>query len=120
MSRGAAQPGFTTPSGKGASSGVGEQHGRTRRVVGLGLVSGLIALVCTVVLIGDHVLALRRATAEQDLITELEKQVKTDAAIASRLEEERKRQTEASLEREKRNRIWGRCASHRRPRSRGR
>ena len=73
-------------------------------MVGLGLVSGVIALVCTVVLIGDHVLALRRATAEQDLITELEKQVKTDATIASRLEEERKRQTEASLDREKRNR----------------
>jgi NADH:ubiquinone oxidoreductase subunit E len=75
-----------------------------RWIVGLGLLSGLIALACTGILIGDHVLALRHATADKDLITALEKQVKTDAATAPRLEEERKRQTEASLKRDRHNR----------------
>jgi NADH:ubiquinone oxidoreductase subunit E len=75
-----------------------------RWIVAVGLLSGLIALICAAVLIGDHLLAIRRAPAEKELIVTLEKEVKSDAAIAPQLEEERKRQTDASLARKARNR----------------
>ena len=90
--------------GKRAGSGAASGDRWKRRIVALGLLSGLLALACAAFLIGGHVLRLRRASAESALITGLEQQVKRDAAAAPRLEEERKRQTETSLEREARNR----------------
>lgn len=78
--------------------------GRMRWIVGLGALSGLFVLACAAVLIGGHLLVMRRAPAEKERIAELEAEVDSDAATAPRLEEERKRQTESSLERETRNR----------------
>ncbi len=68
------------------------------------LVSGVVALVCTAVLIVDHALAVWRAPAEKATIEELEGQTKEDAEIATQLHDERKRQTDASLARETRER----------------
>lgn len=90
--------------GRGAGPGAAAGDRWRRWIVAVSLLSGLIALLCTTVLIGDHLLVVRRAPAEKELITVLEKQVKADGAIAAQLEAERKRQTEASLERKVRNR----------------
>lgn len=77
---------------------------RMRWVAGVGVLSGLIALGCTVFLISDHAAGVKRALAGSARITELEQQVKVEAASAPLLEEERKRQTEESLQRQTRNR----------------
>jgi NADH:ubiquinone oxidoreductase subunit E len=68
------------------------------------LVSGLVALVCTAVLIAGHALAVWRAPTEKATIVGLEGQTKEDAEIAAELHDERKRQTDVSLARETRER----------------
>lgn len=90
--------------GRSDGTGAAAGHRWKRWIVALGLLSGLIALACTAFLIGGHVVRLRRAPAESALLTELEQQVKLDAAAAPRLEAERERLTVTSLEREGRNR----------------
>jgi NADH:ubiquinone oxidoreductase subunit E len=72
--------------------------------LGLGLLSALVLLVCMVLLIADHVVAVRRVPGEKMRVEELEEQVKTDATIAMPLHAERDRQTEVSLAREAQSR----------------
>lgn len=66
--------------------------------------SGAVALVCTTALIADHAVAVWRAPAERSRIVELEGQTKEDAASATQLHDERKRQTDVSLARQTRER----------------
>jgi len=66
--------------------------------------SALVAAAAVAWLLVDHGLAAGRASAEQARVQQLEKQVATDAAIASRLHEERKHQTGRSLARDSRAR----------------
>lgn len=70
----------------------------------VGLVFALLVLVCTVVLIADHVIALRRQAVEKIRVEKLEEEASTNVAAAALLHDERQRQTEISLLREARNR----------------
>jgi NADH:ubiquinone oxidoreductase subunit E len=76
----------------------------TRISLRLGMVAGLAALVCVIFLIADYVTVVRRAPDEKSRVDELHEQVKTDAAVAETLHQERERQTDDSLRRKSRNR----------------
>jgi len=78
---------------------------KTRIALGLGVASGLTVLVCTFLLITDHVVAARSAPAEKDRVERLAEQAKTDAAAAEVLHKEREIQTQASLVRKARGRF---------------
>jgi NADH:ubiquinone oxidoreductase subunit E len=82
----------------------GEQLKLARRV---GAASALLVLLSTIALVADHVVARRRAPAEQARVQGLEESVKTDATASAALHEERKQQTESSLGREARGRALG-------------
>lgn len=71
---------------------------------GVVIVSGLVALACTIVMIADWVVAVGRAPSEKSTIETLESQTKTDAATAEALHAERERQTAVTLVRKTRNR----------------
>jgi len=71
----------------------------------LGLATGIVVVACALLLIADHVIVVSRASGEDRRIEELEKQVKTDAEIATPLHEERELRTVDTLERKSRNRI---------------
>ena len=77
---------------------------QTRIARRVALVSGLVTLACTAVLIAGHALAVWRAPTEKATIVQLEGQTKEDAEIAAELHDERKRQTDASLAHETRER----------------
>jgi len=68
--------------------------------------SAVAALVCTSALVADHAVAAWRAPAEKSRIERLEAQAKTEAALATPLHDERKRQTDLSLARETRSRVF--------------
>jgi NADH:ubiquinone oxidoreductase subunit E len=78
---------------------------KTRIALGLGVAAGLTVLVCTFVLITDHVVAARSAPAEKDRVERLAEQAKTDPAVAEVLHKEREIQTQASLVRKARGRF---------------
>jgi NADH:ubiquinone oxidoreductase subunit E len=78
---------------------------KTKIALGLGVVSGLTVLVCTFLLITDHVVAARSAPAEKDRVEQLAEQAKTDPAAAEVLHKEREIQTQASLVRKARGRF---------------
>jgi NADH:ubiquinone oxidoreductase subunit E len=82
-----------------------ERERKTRIALGLGVASGLTVLVCTFVLITDHVVAARSAPAEKDRVERLAEQVKTDPTVAEVLHKEREIQTQASLVRKVRGRF---------------
>jgi NADH:ubiquinone oxidoreductase subunit E len=82
-----------------------QRERKTMIALGLGVASGLTALVCTVVLITDHVVAARGAPAAKDRVERLAEQSKTDPAVAEVLHKEREVQTEASLVRKARSRF---------------
>ena len=76
---------------------------RQRRLAAAaGLVSALVAAACTVALVADHVAVTARLSAEQRRVEGLIEQVKTDAVAAKALHDERERQTEKSLARNRR------------------
>ena len=79
----------------------GDQMRIARRVA---VGSAAVVLVCTTLLIADHAVALWLAPGETARVEELEGQTKGDAAIATPLHDERKRQTDVSLARETRGR----------------
>lgn len=68
-------------------------------------VAGVVAALCVLVLLGDHLVAVASATGDAARIAALESQVGEDAAVAAQLHEERERQTAASLARERRGRL---------------
>jgi Flp pilus assembly protein TadB len=68
--------------------------------------SAVVVLVCTGALVADHAVAAWRAAAEKRRIERLEAQTKTDSAIAAPLHDERKRQTDVTLARETRSRVF--------------
>lgn len=70
-----------------------------------GTLSALVAAVGVAWLLADHGLAASRASAERTRIERLERQVATDAGLASSLHEERKQQTARSLARDGRARV---------------
>jgi NADH:ubiquinone oxidoreductase subunit E len=70
----------------------------------LGAASALVALAAVAVLVADHVVAVRRAPTEKSRIEGLEEEARTDARMASTLHEERKRQADHSLARDRRAR----------------
>jgi len=80
----------------------GEQLKVARRVA---VASALVALACVGVLLADHVVAVRRAPADESRVQGLEQGVKTDAAIAATLHDERKQQTARSRGRDGRGRV---------------
>ena len=55
----------------------------------LGIASAAVILICAVVLIADHLVALARAASEKSRVDELVEQIKTDATIAESLHGER-------------------------------
>jgi NADH:ubiquinone oxidoreductase subunit E len=71
----------------------------------VGTVAASVVLVCTVVLVADHVLTIRRTPADDSRIEGLEEQVKIDAAIAEQLHAERDLLRDVSLARKSRNRV---------------
>ena len=78
---------------------------RQRRIaLGVGLVSGSMIAVCAVLLIADHVAAVRRAPDDKVRVEALREKVATDSQVAALLHEERDRQTAVSLAREADNR----------------
>jgi NADH:ubiquinone oxidoreductase subunit E len=79
---------------------------RNRRIaIGLGVASALTILVCTAVLIADHVVATRSAPLVKERTEQLAEQARTDPAAAEVLHKEREIETEASLERKARGRF---------------
>jgi len=78
---------------------------KTRIAFGLGVASGLTVLVCTFLLITDHVVAARSAPAEKDRVERLAEQAKIDPVVAEVLHKEREIQTQASLVRKARGRF---------------
>lgn len=86
--------------------GDGCTRARQRRITsGAGWLFALIALVCTIVLVADHLAALRVQADEKIRVEELERQTGTDVEAAVLLHEERQRQTEVTLAREAHNRL---------------
>jgi NADH:ubiquinone oxidoreductase subunit E len=70
----------------------------------LGIASAAVILICAVVLIADHLVAMARADSEKSRVDELVEQIKTDATIAESLHGEREQQTNVSITRKTRNR----------------
>jgi len=81
-----------------------QQEIQTRTAARLGIASAVVILGCAIVLIGDYAIGLSRAPAEKSHVDELVEGVKTDAAVATTLHDERERQTNVSLARKTRNR----------------
>jgi NADH:ubiquinone oxidoreductase subunit E len=80
-----------------------EREARTARRVAAA--AALVAALCAVSLVADHVVAVRRAPAGRARVLELEGSVKMDAKLAAALHDERKRQTDSSRGREARVRV---------------
>jgi len=76
-----------------------------RLVFRAGLIAGTVAVVCLLLLVGDWALALHRASADGSRVATLVDAVKTDPAVAKQLDEERERQTNASIRRKARARV---------------
>ena len=66
--------------------------------------AALVVLLCTTALVADHVVAARRAPADESRVLALEASVKTDAKRAAALHGERKQQTDSSRGRDARGR----------------
>ena len=81
-----------------------EPSRKMKIVRGVVIVSGMVALACTIVMIADWVVAVGRAASEKSTIETLEAQTKIEAATAEQLHTERERQTEVTLVRKTRNR----------------
>jgi len=73
----------------------------------LGIVAAVVGLVCTGLLIGDHLIDVRREAADKVRFEQLEEEVKTDAVMAEVLHEAREVGTERSLARKTRTRVFG-------------
>jgi NADH:ubiquinone oxidoreductase subunit E len=75
----------------------------------LTVTSGLVAVTCVVLLIGQYAVGTRQAADEQARIEALEAQTATDPEAATRLDSVREQATEASVAREDRARwlAWG-------------
>jgi NADH:ubiquinone oxidoreductase subunit E len=71
--------------------------------------AAVVVVLCTVCLIADYTVAAVQAPGDKDRIEELEAGVKSESGVAQELHDERERQTDARLAREKRSRIfaWG-------------
>jgi NADH:ubiquinone oxidoreductase subunit E len=77
---------------------------RQRLALVLSVASGLTVLGCVVWLIGDFAVATARAPEDLERVEAFEAQVKTDAETATKLHEERERQTGNSIVRRDRSR----------------
>jgi NADH:ubiquinone oxidoreductase subunit E len=77
---------------------------QNRIALGMTVTSAVVVLVCAVVLIADHAVALGRAPGDKARVDELVAGVKNDPAVAEPLHEERDRQTLGAITRKDRNR----------------
>jgi NADH:ubiquinone oxidoreductase subunit E len=77
------------------------------------LIAGVLVALCVAVLLGDYVVASRRAPKDDRLIKDLQRQTKADATFAPRLAAEQKRVTAARLSRKTRDGAiaWGLVAA---------
>jgi NADH:ubiquinone oxidoreductase subunit E len=71
----------------------------------LGIVSGVVVVLCLFLLIGEYVLTLTAEPGNKRVVDEYVTQVKTDAEAAQLLHDERDRQTAVSLARQSRGKI---------------
>jgi NADH:ubiquinone oxidoreductase subunit E len=72
----------------------------------IGLLAGVVAVLCLLLLVGDWALAARQAPADAEQVAALVEAVKLDSEVAPRLHDERERQTAASLGRKARARVF--------------
>jgi len=82
-----------------------ERDKQLRNARRLGIVSGVVIVVCLFLLIGEHLLTLTAEPGNKRVVDELVTQVKTDAEAAQLLHDERDRQTAVSLARETRGQV---------------
>jgi len=76
-----------------------------RRLRAVGAAAAIVAALSTLLLVGDWLIAVRRAPAEKLSIEQLEEQTRDDPTVAENLHAERERQTQASLGREARAQV---------------
>ena len=74
----------------------------TKIVVGLGVLSALVVVVCVALLLTEYLAERGRAPEEDAVVETLEEQVRLDAEVAEELHGERERQTEQVLSRKDR------------------
>jgi NADH:ubiquinone oxidoreductase subunit E len=78
-----------------------ERESQTKLAFRVGVLSALVAILCTILLIADWAIAVRLAPEDKTRVESLEEQVKTDSAVAEQLHGERERQTDDSLSRKR-------------------